>query len=140
MRLVRNEAAAQDLFQAVWIRVMEKEHSFDPARSSFDPWLYAIAHNLAMDFLRRSKFETTGAEAPEPTQPPDAESGLAHASRMAQVRGAIARMDAPQRELLALRFDQEMSLAEIAQVTGTPVATVKTRLHRTLAAVRRLVQ
>jgi len=51
-RLVRDPAAADDLFQQTWLNVVRQLHRYDPARS-FDTWLFAIAHNAAMDLLRR---------------------------------------------------------------------------------------
>src|SRR5260370_31649768 len=52
VRLVRQPATAEDLFQQTWLRVMERIGSFNP-QHSFEGWLFAIAHNLAIDFLRR---------------------------------------------------------------------------------------
>ena len=57
VRVVQDSAAADDLFQQTWLTVLEKIRRYD-ARRNFEPWLFSVAHNLAIDFLRRRPGET----------------------------------------------------------------------------------
>ena len=83
LRLVREPAAADDLFQQTWLRVMEKIGRYD-ARRNFESWLFAVAHNLAVDFWRGRRGESLddpgdSGEAPGerlPAANPDARARL----------------------------------------------------------------
>src|SRR5947207_12565009 len=75
-RLVRDPAAADDLFQQTWLHVVRQLHRYDAARS-FDTWLFAIAHNAAMDLLRRRPGESLEDHEFElPAAAPDALSAV----------------------------------------------------------------
>jgi RNA polymerase sigma-70 factor (ECF subfamily) len=149
LRMVRQPSTAEDLFQQTWVRVMEGAQSYDPRRS-FEGWLFAIAHNLAIDHLRRRQPESLDEPLlwqPEetrtdrmPSAAPDALDQLLAGERSVLVADAVAEMAAPFREVLTLRFEEEMKLEEIAEVLSLPLGTVKTRLHRALKALQRLLQ
>ena len=147
LRMVRQPATAEDLFQQTWVRVMEGAQSYDPRRS-FEGWLFAIAHNLAIDHLRRRQPESLDEELPSgdsrvdltPSHGPDVLEQILADERSAWVTEAVAEMPAPFREVLTLRFEEELKLDEIAQVLALPLGTVKTRLHRALKALQRALQ
>ena len=147
LRMVRQPATAEDLFQQTWVRVMEGAQSYDPRRS-FEGWLFAIAHNLAIDHLRRRQPESLDEELPSgdtrvdltPGHGPDVLEQLLADERSAWVAEAVAEMPAPFREVLTLRFEEELKLDEIAQVLALPLGTVKTRLHRALKVLQRALQ
>lgn len=135
-RLVRDPAAAEDLYQQTWLNVVRRIGSYD-RRSSFDSWLFAIAHNSAMDFLRRKTGESL--EDREYALSSSAPDGLA--SAMANQRSEIlyqqvAGLPAAYRETITLRFEEGMKLEEIAEVTRTPLSTVKSRVQRGLEFLR----
>jgi RNA polymerase sigma-70 factor (ECF subfamily) len=146
LRLVRDPATAEDLFQQTWLRVAEKIGKYD-TRRSFDAWLFTVARNLAFDHLRRvapeSLDEPVGgndsviarADLLRSKEPPALESLVA---RERTERLAVAMNDMPviYREVLALRFEEEMKLEEIATVQSAPLSTVKTRLRRGLEVLR----
>jgi len=135
-RLVRNPAAAEDLFQQTWLNVVRQIGRFD-SRSSFDPWLFAVAHNAAIDHLRRKtgeSLEECGSEAR--TAAPDALEAAMESERAAILDAAMAALPAVQREALTLRFEEGMKLEEIAAVTGAPLSTVKSRVQRALESLR----
>ena len=141
LRFVREPATAQDLFQQTWLRVVETIGRFDAARS-FEAWLFALAHNLAIDHLRRKRTESLDEPAAEVEA---AASGLdalerAIASERAQILvSAVSELPAVYREVLALRFEEDMKLEEIAHVVGAPLPTVKTRLRRALIGLREVL-
>ena len=132
IRLVREPAAADDLYQQTWLKVMRKIGSFD-GRSKFDTWLFAIAHNEAVDFLRRKTGEVLEDRAADA---PDALAMAVEAERSARLETAVAALPAVYRETLTLRFEEGMKLEEIAEVTRAPLSTVKSRVQRGLEMLR----
>jgi len=150
LRLVRQPADADDLFQQTWLRVAEKIHSFHTSRS-FEPWLFTLARNLAFDHLRRvrpgSLDEPVSADSEEETKASQLasldlgpfEQLLAH-ERAGRLAVALERLPVRYREVLSLRFEEEMKLEEIATVLDAPLSTVKSRLHRSLDQLRSMLE
>lgn len=142
-RLVQDPAAAEDLFQQTWLRVMQKIGRYR-AISSFDTWLFAVAHNLAIDHLRRRR--DNSLDVPAETREAPAErlvageadplERLLDSERGALLAAAIAELPAIHREVISLRFEEAMKLEQIAEVAGVPLSTVKSRLHRALESLR----
>jgi RNA polymerase sigma-70 factor (ECF subfamily) len=133
IRLVREPAAADDLYQQTWLNVLRKIGSYD-ARAKFDTWLFAIAHNAAMDFLRRK----TGESLEDlPAEAPDGLAIALAAERTGRLEAAVAELPAVYREALTLRFEEGMKLEEIAEVMRVPLPTAKSRVHRGLEMLRR---
>lgn len=142
--LTSNRALAEDLFQETWLRVLERGNQYN-GRSRFETWLFAVARHLVIDFYRRrtptsldSLNEEEGAsvvEIPDESaaSPFEMLSGREDAERIGT---ALERLPAVYREVLVLRFQEDMKLEEIAAVTGAPLSTVKSRLHRGLEALR----
>lgn len=128
---------ADDLFQQSWLQAVRQVDRFD-ARRSFDTWLFAIAHNAAMDVLRRKpgeSLEDGGTSFPDSA--PDALALAITAERAAILAALMDDLPALYREALTLRFEEGMKLEEIAEVTGAPLSTVKSRVQRALEALRR---
>jgi RNA polymerase sigma-70 factor (ECF subfamily) len=143
VRMVEDPAMAEDLFQQTWIRLLEKIGSYD-ARRNFEAWLFAIARNLAIDQLRRRRGISLD-EADDSGQAPverlaaggrDALTQLLDFERGALLAAAIGELPAIHREVLTLRFEEEMKLEQISEVAGVPLSTVKSRLHRALESLR----
>jgi RNA polymerase sigma-70 factor (ECF subfamily) len=136
LRLVRDQASADDLFQQTWLHVVRQIHRYDAARS-FDTWLFAIAHNAAMDLLRRRPGESLeDHEFSLPEHAPDALSTVLAGERAAILAAALTELPALYREALTLRFEEGMKLPEIAEVTHAPLSTVKSRVRRGLEAMK----
>ena len=85
VRLVRDRATADDLFQQTWLQVVRQIHRYDPRRS-FDTWLFAVAHNTAIDLLRRRPGE---ALEDYPSSTPDALDRLIAGERAASLAAAV---------------------------------------------------
>ncbi|HYX67836.1 MAG TPA: sigma-70 family RNA polymerase sigma factor [Terriglobales bacterium] len=146
--LTGNRTAAEDLFQETWVRVLERGRQYD-GKSKFETWLFAIARHLLIDSLRRKSAASLDAlrdpeEGTAPYEPadegPSAYESLAGREQEAQVTAAIAGVPAVYREVLVLRFQEDLKLEEIASVVGAPVSTVKSRLYRGLEAIRQALQ
>ena len=145
--LTSNREMAEDLFQEVWMRVLVRGGQFN-GKARFDTWLFTIARNLVID-QRRKRTMTSLDElfeggneddrpmsfeiAAEGPTPFDCFSNLQDRERIA---GALMELDTLHREVLVLRFHEELSLEEIASVTRAPLSTVKSRLYRGLAALK----
>ena len=142
-RILQDPIAADDVFQQTWLRVIEKIGRYD-ARRQFDAWLFSVARNLAIDYLRLRR--SSSLDTPD-------ESGIAPVERLESVgmsqldklldfeRGtllaaAVAKLPLIHREVLTLRFEEDMKLEEIAEVSGIPLSTVKSRLGRALESLR----
>ncbi len=141
VRLVFDAATAEDLFQETWLRASDNIRRYDPNRS-FDHWLFSIAHNLAIDHLRRRKPEALIEDfvpAVNQAAAPAAEAldRLLDTERAAALSNAIGELPAAYREVLTLRFEEGMKLDQIARVTGAPLPTVKSRLSRALGNLRK---
>jgi RNA polymerase sigma-70 factor (ECF subfamily) len=147
VRLVGDPAAADDLFQNTWLVVMQKIGRFD-MRRNFEPWLFTVARNQAIDFLRRRRGESldsSGECDASPTErrlsaEPDALDRLLDFERSALLGASLAELPAIHREILTLRFEEGMKLDEISAVLGIPLATVKSRLSRALEGLRASVE
>jgi len=147
MRLVWEPSIADDLFQQTWLRTMEHIQSYDPRRS-FEGWLFAIAHNLAIDHLRRLRPESLDEQAFSAetksdrtrSADPGALDQLLSREKAGLVLRAMADLPVAFREALTLHFEEEMKLKGIADVLGLPIATAKTRVHRALKALRQSME
>ena len=150
LRLVREPAEAEDLFQQTWLRVAEKIRGFDPSRN-FDAWLFIVARNLAIDRLRRIQPESldepisgdaSGGTAADrlTSKEPAAIDHVLERERSNRLAAALITLPVVYREVLTLRFEEEMKLEEIAQVLGVPLSTVKSRLRRSLEQLRHCLE
>lgn len=143
MRLAQDPFLADDLFQQTWLRVVEKIGRFD-TRRNFDPWLFSVARNLAIDCLRQRRPDSLDAPEPSGVAPierlvgnaPDPLESVLEFERGAILASAIAELPVIHREVLTLRFEEDMKLEEIAEVSGIPLSTVKSRLLRALENLR----
>jgi RNA polymerase sigma-70 factor (ECF subfamily) len=147
LRLTANAAAAQDLFQETWLKVITRIHRYDESRP-FEPWLFAVARNLALDHLRKASPESLDepSESGEPrvarlgAQGPGSLERLLEGERRRELERRLEELPALYREALTLRFEEEMTFDEMADVLSAPVSTVKSRVQRALAALRRRMQ
>jgi RNA polymerase sigma-70 factor (ECF subfamily) len=142
--LTGNRELAEDTFQETWMRVLVRGSQFN-GNSRFDTWLFTIARNLVIDFRRRRVMasleemsENTENERPFEVASADPTPFDNYLSRQnsSLVASALLTLDPLHREVLVLRFHEELALDQIATVTGAPLSTVKSRLYRGLAALR----
>jgi RNA polymerase sigma-70 factor, ECF subfamily len=133
-----------DLVQETWLRVLERGSSYD-GRSRFEPWLFTIARNLAIDHVRKGRTfsldSNTGEEQDGAPRTPasNAPSPFALAARTEdaeRLAASLQTLESIYREVLVLRFQEELSLQEISGVVGAPVATVASRIYRGLRTLR----
>ncbi len=142
--LTGNREISEDLFQETWIRVLLRGAQFN-GKSRFDTWLFTIARNLVIDLSRKR----TMASLDEMSEAGDNERAFEiiddepspldqfrSAEDRAEVHQVLVHLEPRSREVLVLRFYEELSLEEISSITGAPLSTVKSRLYRGLASVK----
>jgi RNA polymerase sigma-70 factor (ECF subfamily) len=141
LRMLGSREAAEELTQDVFVTAWRKGARFDPARGRLSTWLMTIAHNLAVDRLRRE----TGVSRPiivlvdQVPDVPGLDEGAVVAERDAAVR-ALATLSPAERRLIARSYFRGLTAREIAEADGIPLGTVKTRLRAALIKVRRAHQ
>jgi RNA polymerase sigma-70 factor, ECF subfamily len=131
-RMLGNAQDAEDASQEIFLRAYTRLESFDPTRR-FSTWLLAIASNYCIDRLRRQRLAWLTLDDVAYTLP-SAERGPEGSALDAEERDAVQRalMKLPDnyRQVMVLRYWNDMSYDEIAQATGLPESTIKTRLFR----------
>jgi len=148
LRLTGNEADARDLAQEAFLRVYKAWRSFQPG-TSFLSWIYRIVTNLYRDELRRRKGRYW-EEIPEDNAPQEfaGQRPLAvtpiddYVDRQLgePLSKALAHLSPDQRQVVLLADIEEYSYQEIAEIMGCSIGTVRSRLHRARALLRRLIE
>ena len=130
VRVVRNEAMAEELLNEVFLGVWQGAARYE-GRSEPTTWLLSIAHNKAVSSLRKKR-EVSGYDEDAAGQIEDEddtpEVTLQKADKAGQIRQAMKALSAEHREILDLVYYQEQSVSEVAEVLSIPEATVKTRM------------
>lgn len=141
LRLCGNEAdadeAAQDAFLAAWKGLPNFR-----GESKFSTWLYQLVNHAAIDLLRREKRQVSAEDIDEVDAPDAAPSPHRLAERNEQrqaVREAVLALPEEQRQVVVLRFMEELSYEEIGAALHLPAGTVKSRLNRAKAALREIL-
>jgi len=143
---LRDRDLANTLMQDTFLRAWSAREQFRGDCSAIT-WLMRIALNLIRDHTRTNRFRfwrtvaRTAVDATElanhlPHRVSSTEDNLIAQQQLALIWKTVDTLSERQRSIFLLRFVEELELAEIAQVTGLPVSTVKTHLYRSLAAVR----
>jgi RNA polymerase sigma-70 factor (ECF subfamily) len=144
LRLAGQRPLAEEWLQEAFTRVWLAAGTHDPARGPVKAWIFKIALNSARSELARKRHRVTHVSIEEKAldladtragEPPLA-GGLDDERRAQDLRDALARLPDFMREVVVLRCSRELSFAEIAEVTGAPEGTLKSRFHRAVAALR----
>src|SRR5437660_10822429 len=146
-RMVGNYDAALDLTQEVFIKVYNSLSRYR-AEFKFSTWIYKIAHNAAIDHLRRyavreqpvtGGFDNERSEGLLENRRLSPEQESERQERRSEIESIVHLLAPAYRELIALRHSHDLSYEEIAEVTGLPLGTVKNRLFRAREAMRDLL-
>jgi RNA polymerase sigma-70 factor (ECF subfamily) len=136
LRVLKDPGQAEDVMQEIFLQVWNRPDRFTQGRGSLGAWLAVIARNRSIDLLRQRR-------PTEPCEDVVLESGTNLASEverntmMTKVRGVLRNLPQEQQKSLELAFFQGLTHAEIAERTGDPLGTVKTRIRAGLAALRK---
>jgi RNA polymerase sigma-70 factor (ECF subfamily) len=129
LRLVRNEATAEDLISDVFLDIWRQAGKFE-GRSQVSTWMLSIARFKALSVLRKRPEEELDEETAEriEDQSDDPETALAKKDKGALLRQCLTALSAEHREIIDLVYYHEKSVEEVAGIVGIPEATVKTRM------------
>jgi RNA polymerase sigma-70 factor (ECF subfamily) len=146
-RLIGDYEASLDLTQDVFVKIYSSLHRYR-AEYKFSTWIYKIAHNAAVDHLRRNAVRQQALVAqsdgetydlPIECQQLTPEQASERAERRAEIEALVLQLPDIYRELVVLRHAHDMSYDEIAEVTALPLGTVKNRLFRAREALRQML-
>jgi RNA polymerase sigma-70 factor, ECF subfamily len=151
-RFVGSASVADDLVQETFLQVHLAAGAFDSSRS-FRPWLYTIAANKARDYLRgrgRRTEQSLDAHGPDDDRPGQIDSVASEGASPVEAAGAeetkqtvrvlISRMPENLRLILMLGYYEQLPYADIAEILGIPIGTVKSRLHAAVTQFAKLWQ
>ncbi|MET1249521.1 MULTISPECIES: RNA polymerase sigma factor SigW [Sporolactobacillus] len=149
LRMVGNAQEAEDLSQEAFIRAYNHIDQYDHERK-FSTWLFRIATNLSIDFLRRRKSNISldavvpgteglslNAMLPDQTEQPEELAVRKETEEM--VQNEIKKLPEKYRSAVVLKYIEDLSLKEISEIMDIPVGTVKTRIHRGREMLRKMM-
>jgi len=137
-RILRDTQAAEEILQDIFYQLWRTAAQFDPSRGSLPGWLMVIARNRAISRLRQHN-PAAGEELLENTVslPFNLEGVIAQRELLGRVKGAIETLPKEQRAAVELAYFEGLTHSEIAERTGDPLGTVKTRLRTALETLKR---
>lgn len=127
---------AEEITQEVMATLWRKAHLFDPAKASVSTWIFTIARNRKIDLLRKQKRPEPEDLPWGPEAEPDQEDALALSQETEQLGDALAQLPEKQRHLIEKAYFGELSHSEIAEQTGLPLGTIKSRIRLALDRLR----
>jgi RNA polymerase sigma-70 factor, ECF subfamily len=140
LRMVGNREDAEDITQEALLKAFRTWSRVDPeASGGYMKWCYRIAHHLSVDHLRKKKPRDAEIEEMENTADRSSvkpEEVYEHRVQAAQMRECIGRLEDKYREVLVLRYQEDMSYERIAEILELPVSTIETRIFRAKKMLR----
>jgi RNA polymerase sigma-70 factor, ECF subfamily len=138
LRVLQDTAAAEDVLQDIFMQLWRNPGAFDASRGNMAAWLAVIARHRAIDALRRRRPEDDIEDVIVSVEP-DLASDADRSRTMARVRDALGAMSLPQRSALEMAYFEGLTHADIAQKTGEPLGTIKTRIRTGLLSLRKVL-
>ncbi|MFC1899123.1 sigma-70 family RNA polymerase sigma factor [Chloroflexota bacterium] len=136
---IGNATEAEDMTQQVFIKALKSISSFKWKGIPFSAWLFRIAHNQVVDYLRKNKHKTIPLD----------ESLVSHNNNpsviaeekldMAQLTRATLKLTEAQREVIALRFTSELPIAQVAKIMGKSQGAIKALQHSAVISLRKIL-
>ncbi|MCA0957321.1 sigma-70 family RNA polymerase sigma factor [Mameliella sediminis] len=136
MRSGADAALAEECVQEVMATVWQKSAQFDPSRASVATWVFTIARNRRIDVLRRQKRPEPEDLPWGPEAEPDQEDQVSLQQETEHLGEALASLPAKQRELIEKAYFGDLTHSEIAEATGLPLGTIKSRIRLALQRLR----
>ncbi|RKG87437.1 sigma-70 family RNA polymerase sigma factor [Corallococcus terminator] len=146
VRLLPTRADAEEVLQEIFLDVWRRAREFDPARGGLETWVTTIARTRSIDRLRSlgtvSRMVEGASHQPPPVSatPPAPDASASSKQEQARVREALTQLPPEQREVVMLAYFEGLSQSEIAQRTGHPLGTVKTRARLALEKLAVLLE
>jgi RNA polymerase sigma-70 factor, ECF subfamily len=137
LQSVRNQGAALELLQETWIRALKNFRKLkDPG--AVRPWLYSLAHGVAVDHLRRDGARHRAEEQYSGTVGTSVDADLSGLTG-SELREALACLSPEHRNVLVLHFLEDFAIGEIARILAVPAGTVKSRIHHAKAQMKQIL-
>jgi RNA polymerase sigma-70 factor (ECF subfamily) len=139
LRILKDTGHAEDVMQEIFFQIWRNSDSFIQGRGSLGAWLVVVARNRSIDMLRRRK-PVDSVDDVILASPSNIASEVEHNSMMEKVRKVLRDLPAEQQRSMELAFFEGLSHSEIAERTGDPLGTVKTRIRLALITLRKAFQ
>ncbi len=136
LRVLRDPAAAEDVLQEVFMQIWRNPDSFTAARGSLGGWLAIVSRNRSIDTIRRKRPMVDVDDVPLASAFNLADEAERN-SLMERARGVMVQLPIEQRKTLEMAFFDGLTHSEIAEMTGDPLGTVKTRIRSALLTLRK---
>jgi RNA polymerase sigma-70 factor (ECF subfamily) len=143
MRQGAEQTLAEEIVQDTMVTLWRKAHLFDPAKSSLATWLYRVARNRRIDLIRRDRMDYLDPQDSsfgEIAAEGELESAVDMQQREDILRDAIKHLPEEQLHLVRLAFFESLSHSTIAERTGLPLGTVKSRIRLAFARLRKALE
>ena len=135
---IGNKTEAEDVAQQVFLNALRSISSFKWKGAPFSAWLFRIAHNLVVDYIRKeSKRATTPLDESLASSDDNPQLMSEHRLDIEQLISATKRLTGAQREVISLRFAGELPVAQVAKVMGKSQGAVKALQHSAIVALRK---
>ena len=129
---------AEDITQQVFLNAIKAISSFKWKGVPFSAWLFRIAHNQVVDYLRKKAKRVTAALGESPViEDSDPQLMFEHKSDIEQLMSAMKKLTPAQQEVISLRFAGEMSIAQVAKAMGRSEGAIKALQHSAIVALRK---
>lgn len=138
LRVLQDTGAAEDVLQDIFMQLWRNPRAFDSSRGNMAAWLAVIARNRAIDALRKRRPQDDIEDVVLSVET-DLASETDRSRAMEKVRGALQAMPTPQRSALEMAYFEGLTHTEIAEKTGEPLGTVKTRIRTGLLSLRKIL-
>ena len=136
LRVLRDPASAEDVLQEIFMQIWRNPDSFIATRGSLGGWLAVVSRNRSIDALRRRR-PTEQVDDMQLASPYNLGDEAERNSMMEQARRVIHHLPTEQRKTLEMAFFDGLTHSEIAEMTGDPLGTVKTRIRSALSTLRK---
>ena len=134
---IGNDAEAEDMTQQVFLNALQSISSFRWKGIPFSAWLFRIAHNKVVDYLRRKKGTIVPLDESLASNDRNTQLVVEHRQDVEQLLLATKKLTGAQREVISLRFASELSIAEVARIMGKSEGAVKALQHSAIVALRK---
>lgn len=138
LRVLQDTGAAEDVLQEIFMQLWRNPQAFDASRGNMPAWLAVIARHRAIDALRRRRPDNDIADVIVSVEP-DLASEADRSRAMEKVRDALQTMATSQRSALEMAYFEGLTHSEIAEKTGEPLGTIKTRIRTALLSLRKVL-
>jgi RNA polymerase sigma-70 factor, ECF subfamily len=139
LRVLRDPASAEDVLQEIFMQIWRNPDSFTAARGSLGGWLAVVSRNRSIDTLRRKR-PTDSVDDIDLASSYNLANEAERNSLMELARSVIVKLPSEQRKTLEMAFFDGLTHSEIAEMTGDPLGTVKTRIRSALVTLRKAFQ